>query len=289
MEPVKRKKLTKEIVNERLSSDGRGIQLIGEYQNASTKTLFQCSREHQWKTTYRTIYNGRGCPVCAGKMALSKEIVNERLMKAGHEIQLIGDYISTHTKTLFRCSKGHQWMTKYSTIYGGTGCPTCAGTGTMLSSKQVQQRLLNDGRGIELVGEYNGANKKNEFQCAHGHKWMTKYGNIYSGDGCPSCAKSGFTGDKPAWRYVLVFKESKIPFIKFGITNSLDQRMYTHRKHNGEFEIAWTHHDENGHDTLVWENQIKKTFGGRYVSKDECPDGFTETLPLSMLNEIIRK
>lgn len=292
MEPVKGKKLTKEIVNERLLKDGRDVQMIGDYINSKTKTLFKCSREHQWKTSYSSVQQGHNCPIChVMSVTLSKEQINERLKKDDRNIQMIGEYINSHTKSLFRCDIGHQWMARYGNICSGDGCPTCANR-PYLTKSVINDRLKKDERDIRLIGDHINIHTQSLFECNKGHRWMDKYSNICRGSGCSichGCSTHGFTGDKPAWRYVLVFKESKTPFIKFGITNRLDQRLYTHRQHNGEFEIAWTHHDENGHDTLAWENQIKKTFGGRYVSKDECPDGFTETLPLSMLNEIIRK
>ena len=47
-------KLTKSIVNERLA--GRGLELVGEYTNNATKTLFRCPEGHEW---HRRIRRGR--------------------------------------------------------------------------------------------------------------------------------------------------------------------------------------------------------------------------------------
>jgi|GEM_PF-2010545 len=62
-ECAKHKKLTKEIVNKRL--ENRNIELIGEYYNVMTKTLFRCKENHEWKSTTDNILRGKGCPICA--------------------------------------------------------------------------------------------------------------------------------------------------------------------------------------------------------------------------------
>jgi hypothetical protein len=71
------KTLTKEDVNDRLSS--RGIVLLGEYINSDTKTLFQCSEEHTWEAKPTgVIHGGTGCPLCSRRrVSLTKAIVNE--------------------------------------------------------------------------------------------------------------------------------------------------------------------------------------------------------------------
>jgi hypothetical protein len=71
------KKLTKEIINERIAD--RGIVLIGRYKSASIKTTFQCPDGHTWDSKPNNIMNGTGCPHCAGKAPLTKDIVNESI------------------------------------------------------------------------------------------------------------------------------------------------------------------------------------------------------------------
>ena len=116
------KKLTKEVVNERLKD--RPIKLIGEYVNHKTKSLFRCQCEHQWYSTPSNILHGKGCPVCSGTL-LTKKVVNERLKDRG--IELVGDFFSTLEKSIFRCPKEHQWSARVNSILSGKGCPTCAG------------------------------------------------------------------------------------------------------------------------------------------------------------------
>jgi predicted nucleic acid-binding Zn-ribbon protein len=55
--------LTTEIVNERIA--GRGLVLLDEYINNSTKRRFQCGEGHVWETVPAAVLSGRGCPSCA--------------------------------------------------------------------------------------------------------------------------------------------------------------------------------------------------------------------------------
>jgi hypothetical protein len=104
-----------------------------------------------------------------------------------------------------------------------------------------------------------------------------------SGNGCPLCAEYGFNPSKPAWIYVLIFAN----FIKYGITNNLGQRLCKH-KLNGEYTVALSKLYEDGSFALDWENYIKKTHGGKFVTKNECPDGWTETLCVSKLSDLLK-
>lgn len=54
--------LTVEKINERLRN--RGISIIGEYKNTSTKTEFQCADGHRWMTTPNSVLGGCGCSQC---------------------------------------------------------------------------------------------------------------------------------------------------------------------------------------------------------------------------------
>ena len=103
----------------------RGIT-FNEYISFSSKTDFTCMYGHKWSTTLNSVHNGKtGCPYCANRPPLTKEIMNERLI--GRGITLIGKYISCHFKTEFKCDFGHNWLaTPDNIIRKGQGCPTCA-------------------------------------------------------------------------------------------------------------------------------------------------------------------
>ena len=93
-------KLTKDIVNSRIS--GRNIELVGNYVNNNTKTLFRCSNQHTWLAKPNNIMSrNSGCPTCAGQTPLSLSIVNNKI--AHKHISMIDNYLNIDTKCKFRC------------------------------------------------------------------------------------------------------------------------------------------------------------------------------------------
>lgn len=209
---------------------------------------------------------------------LSNEIVNTRLKD--RRIELISDYTKARDFGLFKCHLNHEWSSRVHLVLQGYGCPTCNG-GVRLTKDDINERLSD--RKIVLIGEYSGnVNKKSLFKCEFGHTWLTGAKVVMRGNGCPTCAKYGFKSDRPAYIYILIFDS----YLKYGITNSLESRLKK-LKQNGEYKIHTTVLLESGKQARDWENMIKRTVGGNFVSKHDCSDGYTETLPLSTLDILV--
>ena len=137
---------------------------------------------------------------------------------------------------------------------------------------------------IRITGDYVNNYTKTIFtHLICNNKWEATPSNILAGKGCPNCVERHFNTSKEAWEYILDFGY----FLKFGITNNISRRLEDHKK-NGEYRIVHIRHHSVGQMALDWENNIKRTYGGRYVTKKECPDGYTETLPIDILESLIR-
>jgi hypothetical protein len=100
--------------------------------------------------------------------------------------------------------------------------------------------------------------------------------------GCPACVNRGFNSSKIAYGYILVFDD----YIKYGITTNLKSRFRSHKRLNGLFVIHTIKEFKNGIEAKNWENFIKNTFGGSFVSKETMIDGYTETLSMQSLDEV---
>lgn len=217
---------------------------------------------------------------------LTKDDISNWLLNDGRGIQIIGDYINDATKTKFKCSNNEHspWLATPNNIKRGRGCPMCSSLAKK-TTESMREWLLKDGRGITIESEYLGHHKKSLFKCADvtHSSWMATPCHIKNGKGCPQCAKSGFKINEAAWSYVLKFEK----FIKYGITNNLQQRLWTHKHKNGNFTLLYSKYYSVGKMALEWENIIKQTYGTKHVTKGQCPDGYTETLPLHLLDSII--
>jgi len=240
---------------------------------------FECSQcSHRWKTTPNNIKSsGSGCPICNGGIRTKDGLFNRLLNNA--EIKLIGRYVNNYTKTTFRCKHGHLFQRAPSLITAATICPECKSHTVEL----INEILLKNDRGIICVGQYNGDHKKTWFKCQDEHKWEATPNNVIKKkSGCPACASHGFDPFKPAWSNVLIFDG----FIKYGISNNINHRLYRHTK-NGEYIVANLSYYADGKLAREWEDKIKKVYGGRFVNKERCPDGWTETLTIELLDVIL--
>jgi hypothetical protein len=153
--------------------------------------------------------------------------------------------------------------------------------GKKLTKETVNERIKD--RGIELIGEYITNKKPVLFRCPNNHTWMTRPDDVLRGHGCPSCSVNRFKLNMSAHGYLLNFGH----FIKFGISNVLTKRLSKLKDYNGKFTVIKTKLFEDGQDALAWENDIKKKYGGSYVTKDILPHGFTETLPMCFKETLI--
>lgn len=279
---------TTEMIYQRLHEDGRGIRIIGIFTKLKDKTMFECSDGHQWETTPDKIIGKarRGCPHCYENRRGSSLVSNiEEIREKLHQkkITIIGDYVNARTKTMFECSCGNQWEALPDNLLkksNPTGCPSCAANRSQirLSEDEVATRIST--KGFKLVGAFKGASSKTKFECRNGHQWITSLSSL---KGCSACADYGFNPEKPAWEYGFI----RDGYLKLGITNNLEQRLSTHRR-NGDFDLVHIRHHSVGHIASDWEKRLKRKFGGKFVTKEQCPDGWTETFPLSVLEEAKR-
>lgn len=176
-----KKRLTLDIIRNRLT--GRDIELVGEYVNSQTKTLFKCNEDHTWEATPNSVMGGKGCPHCSGNAPLTKKEVNARISKRG--ITLLGEYMGAHVSTLFKCSEGHTWKARPNNIIQGKNCPHCDGQFPL--SKEIVNTRIAD-RGLFMQGEYVNTITTTLFQCSKGHVWEASPGNVMGGTSCPHCS-----------------------------------------------------------------------------------------------------
>jgi len=279
------KKFSKQDLIHRLSIESPNITLVGEFVNTHTKTLFRCLCGNLWEAKPNDIRNRNGCRQCAVKsMAKTDDDMKEWLVSDGRGYTLIGKYTNAQTRTTFQCSHGHSWVTTPNFIKNGRGCPTCERLDRKNTRKdQINSFLKRENVGISIIGNFTDVLSKTLFECVQGHNWEALPSNIIRGTGCPHCAEYGFNPNKPAWEYGF----TRDGYLKYGITNDLIGRLDKHRRY-GEIVLVHERYHEIGQMALDWENYIKRTYGGRYATKEQCPDGYTETLHIDLLESIRR-
>lgn len=150
----------------------------------------RCDRGHTFTAAPRGFFNGHGCPECYSESRrLSTDEVKARLTPRGIYLvnaEYSGD--SSH-KAEFKCCHGHTWITTYSSVLGGHGCPTCKRDNDRLAPDTIRARIK--AKGLTLLSEnYQNSAADLLLQCdayPH-HKFSTSLKNVVACKGCPYCS-----------------------------------------------------------------------------------------------------
>lgn len=199
------------------------------------------------------------CPICK----------NDAYSKAGcrdHFIASASDILRGRLSC--RCSKSHKWDEKETTYY-------------------IQNTMEMENLGYSFGGfveDYSSNTTKFYLLCPRGHTHEISVSHFKAGNRCYECANKN-----QRFAYIHIIKDSGTPIaIKYGIEN-LEGRRLIQQQSKTLFEVTsygyWLFDEVS--DCRAAEAKIKKEVGKRYLSKQEYPDGYTETLPTYKINEVI--
>lgn len=175
----------------------RGFEWLGRTvpKTTETPTDWRCSQGHVWSTTYRAVKGGTTCLHCVG---LARKTEDDYRAFAERGIFWIGEELprTTNEPTRWRCDEGHEWTTRYATIYLGSSCPHCKDKQrkrTFDRYTEADYHQMAEQRGFEWIGDVLPVNSKQptSWRCAAGHEWQTCFGELYKGRGCPYCSGVG--------------------------------------------------------------------------------------------------
>lgn len=95
------------------------------------------------------------------------------------------EYLNSHSKLKWECSKGHQWEAKPSNIKSGKWCPHCSGNVPLSIQEMKDLAKIKGGKCLSNI--YLNSSTKLKWQCSKGHKWEATPSNIKKGKWCPYC------------------------------------------------------------------------------------------------------
>lgn len=191
------------------------------------------------------------------------------------------------TKLDLECMEdGYRWNTTVDKIVNsGRGCPKCAGNARPTEQEALEKcTSICQEMGYEVIGfpeGYKNSRSRFEYICKiHGKQEISYRDFVNYGNRCPSCAEYGYNPNKQGNFYVIKWSKNSRSFIKFGITNRdigvRIEEQARHTEYMPELLIAETF--EDGKIPKIIEYNIKNSgIDIEIVSRDEFPDGFTET------------
>lgn len=172
--------------------------------SSNKKVWWKCGKGHEWKAMIRSRSDGRGCPYCSGRHAVSGindlQTVNPALATEWNYERNSGlmpmDVLpNSNKKVWWKCSKGHEWQSTVANRNNGNGCPDCLGRYAVKGENDLQ--TVNPAIAKEWNYEKNDDLKPEEFtansnkdvwwKCSKGHEWHASIANRNKGNGCPVC------------------------------------------------------------------------------------------------------
>jgi len=99
---------------------------------------------------------------------------------------LAEDWKGDGRKILWECSEGHKWLTTPNSIKSGRWCQRCAG---LAKGTIEEMREIAKSRGGKCLSKrYINQSVKLKWECAQGHRWKARPGNIKNANSwCPVC------------------------------------------------------------------------------------------------------
>ena len=287
---------------------------------SSKKVWWKCDKgdDHEWQQSVSIIVKGAGCPVCSGyKLVKSNSLIitHPHLAKEWHptkngKLKPSDVYSGSSKKVWWKCDKGddHEWLAALTQRKYGRDCPICRGLKVVDSNSllKVKPNLAKQWHPTK-----NGKLKPSDVTimnarkiwwiCEKNHVWKSAISSRSNGTGCPSCANYGFNISKKSVFYIRLLKlYNNTHALKFGITNQNDKEREAQQKRHLKGKIKTIFSKEMiGKTALEIENRCKDIFGRKgFLSEDQMPDGFTETVKFSkenlnkiksIVNEVLNK
>lgn len=300
------------ILAERIAVEkGYKVQgFVGSFKNQSSKIRLVCLKDgYTWDVTIHGFLQGYGCPKCSKSFVdlpqIKKTCVNFCQDNNYRYIGFVDGYANNKSKFYYECATHGIKSIRYSNLQQGRKCKECAKLESArkitFSKEQTLDRITSVVKKLGSVSlvcieDYQSAAKTKIYLCCEKHgMFMTTYKNfVVAESSCPCCASYGYNPDKSGSFYVVRWQHKDKKFIKFGITNRevLIRIEEQSDKTAFEYELIFSASFTDGNIPLILEKAIKacpeiiKTC----ISKEEFPDGFTETTMeycLDLLEDVV--
>ena len=169
-----------------------------------------CEKGHEWRASINSRNNGRSCPFCSGRFAVSGETdlatTHPNLAKEWNydkNKNLLPSMFSSGSskKVWWICEKGHEWQATIANRKNGNNCPYCRGKKILQGYNDLKTWCINNDR-YDLINEFDyeknnfkitdityGSGKKVWWICKKGHSYQTYLTHrTKMNTSCPYCS-----------------------------------------------------------------------------------------------------
>jgi len=270
------------------------------YFRMDRKVIIICPIHKEFKQTPSN-HLAYGCKRCGGTALKTQEEVIEQFKSVHGErynYSLV-EYKKNNIKVNIICRRHVMFQQTPRDHIAGQGCDLCGRITQGMKKRMTQDEFIK--RAKEIHGNkydyskvvYQGNNVKVTIICnTKGHKpfRIRPVDHIHSyKSGCTSCAMYGYDQNKKGYLYISLIYTHNKEAIKIGKTNDPKGRNISINVSMKQ-GIAVRQYEYEGSGVEVHNNekQLKQNYTIQlgYLTKKELPNGFSETLPYDMINEV---
>lgn len=205
-------------------------------ETSGVRVRWKCDLGHTWEVRIadRTFYK-TGCPTCNGKEVLygfnDLETRDPRIAQEANGWDPRTVHFHSSKKYSWKCKLGHEWMAVVeSRVKQNTNCLVCGNRQLLTGFNDLATKfplIARQASGWDATKVMSGSNSHLWWRCEEGHKWRARVADRTSQlTGCPNCAKTGFSPDRPGYLYFLGHELWEM--YQIGITNDPDTRLSNH-------------------------------------------------------------
>ena len=293
----------------KLAKEADGWDPTEVMSGSSKKLKWKCSKGHKWEAICFSRVKGNegkglGCPVCSNQKVLVGFNDFQTTHKDLARFAIGWDttkYVAGSRKIVgWTCKNNHKWTAPIYIRVKNKSCAYCSGdlhwkgfNDLKTTHPEVAKEAYNWDPSTLMAGSL----KKVNWKCKKGHVWKTSVAirtrKMRPSD-CPTCAATGFDGNKNGWFYFLYHSEWDL--YQVGITNYPNERIALHKGR------GWVQIELKGPLKGAKAREIEKSIlralkrkGAKIVSKTSPKkfDGYTEswsksTFEVKSIKELMR-
>jgi len=287
------------------SKNGINYEILEFGKNQRAKFKVKCVICHEISFVMASsILSGRKPCLCSAKSGSTSQRKIQRLIPIldNKNMELVSKVVGKAKDPLevyCKVCENHLTTTYNSLVLQNHGCKYCSNN-VRPTDEELLQRIKATGIKSnftvkEILRSSSGRLKDVDVSLICNkcdNNWVTSVDCIRLGRSCPQCAYSGFNTALPAKLYILrvVSEDNILQGYKYGITCDIERRLYEHKRDcrplviNFELSHSWEY--PSGLNAQLHERAIRKKFGS-YFKQWELPSGFTETISIQDLGDLV--
>lgn len=201
--------------------------------HSTVKAWWTCLEGHVYQAKVGSRHKA-GCAVCAGQRVLAgyNDLESQNPDAAAHFLQGKNGVspsellVSSRIQYWWECDLGHNFKAHPDSVRKGNWCPYCGGKKLLEGFNDLETVRpdlaihwhLSKNSPLLPSQVINGFHKKVWWRCDAGHEYLQSGKKRRVGQGCPTCAPTGFTPGKSAYLYFL--EQPNLLAYKVGITGA---------------------------------------------------------------------